>query len=570
LPEDGALKLVPIGFAMSGTFDSLLYADYNYRLMWEWWDRNAGDGPCLSVAPETEHAGGGGNERHCVEGGGRQFMFTGPGPSGPRTFPVDYMASTASAYDPLLGTYANVASHTPMSTAMDLVIQSDISSTDYSSGEQAILHLDSTTSLSSTFAAGTTASGDSTTLFRFRTYQSSTTWSPSDTDFASPRGLFLARLYVRANPDTTWEPLTGYYNSVGDEGNVLRYATFAGPGSCPGSRTYTIGVEVLSPNEYPANAPASDTSAQRTITVACGGGGGGGGVTAPTDVGATNVSYTTARVTWDNGTTASGTTTTVEVNSGGGWTTAASGISAGVDYVDISGLTPGTTYDVRVRHSLGGNHSSWAETTSGLFATSAVTAPTGLSVGNPTASTADASWTNTVSVTGTTTEVQTRPSGGTWTSHGPAGAGVTTLQLTGLTHSTEYEVRIRHSLGGVTSSWVTEEFETDEPDVAITSFGAVSCYRFYSASKWRITWDLAWTVSGSASGLQWEVLESTTSSTGDGTVIASNTTGTSMTTGVFLEINHPLTRYYFVRYTGVTGWFALDPASLVTTECVAF
>lgn len=100
----------------------------------------------------------------------------------------------------------------------------------------------------------------------------------------------------------------------------------------------------------------------------------------PTNLAASAVSFASATITWTNGTSTSGTTTTLQYRQNGvsGWTTASSTIGAGVASFGLSGLTPQKVHDVRVFHVRSGLNSDTLTRTS-LFTTTAVPPPPSIS-----------------------------------------------------------------------------------------------------------------------------------------------------------------------------------------------
>lgn len=109
-----------------------------------------------------------------------------------------------------------------------------------------------------------------------------------------------------------------------------------------------------------------------------------GPAAAPSALAATALTRTSATVTWTNGDTASETVTQVEFRVTGttDWTALPS-LTSGAASVGITGLTPATGYDVRVRHVRNNQVSAWTTSTP-LFTTLTLatnaSAPTGLAV----------------------------------------------------------------------------------------------------------------------------------------------------------------------------------------------
>jgi mannan endo-1,4-beta-mannosidase len=90
----------------------------------------------------------------------------------------------------------------------------------------------------------------------------------------------------------------------------------------------------------------------------------------PTSLSASAITATSATISWVNGATDAGTTTTLQYRTSGvsAWTTASSTIAAGVTSFNIPNLASLTTYDVRAWHVRSGL-SSTMTTRTGLFTT---------------------------------------------------------------------------------------------------------------------------------------------------------------------------------------------------------
>jgi hypothetical protein len=97
----------------------------------------------------------------------------------------------------------------------------------------------------------------------------------------------------------------------------------------------------------------------------------------PTSLSASAITATSATISWVNGATNAGTTTTLQYRQSGvsAWTTASSTIGAGVTSHNLTNLASLTTYDVRAWHVRSGL-SSTTTTRTGLFTTPAPTPPT--------------------------------------------------------------------------------------------------------------------------------------------------------------------------------------------------
>lgn len=584
-PEEVEVTLTRLGPGSVSNYNPDLAVSSAFPLMWEYWDIDAGDGPCSSTprASETSHATYVSAEQHCVRPG--SYTFTGPSASGSgsTTFDVDYLQhvfvsvitnNTPGAVNSstwIMRPDSDITSDetTYMSTGgyHDLVINRDIGSASYS--DTPALDIDATsTPHTGPFTNQSSPSGIATDWFRFSVDRSSSTWSTTDAAM-NGRGRALAKIWYRESGTSTWLKVTNYFDyRMGDESyGLLRLEQFAGPATCPASaRSYEIGLELMRPDEDPANAPTTT----RTISVAC-----PSGYAAPTLTGASSVGSTSATINWSNGTSLGGATTEIERNDGGGWISVASGLPIG-SYVSypLTGLTPSTTYSIRIRHDLGGIKTGWT-TASNHFTTTSVTitAPSSLSASSITGNSATLSWTNGTTSTGVTTRIEYGPTLSYGSTISGIGAGVTSQGLSGLSANTLYYARARHDSAGYSSSWTTSSFTTDdeEPPPEVTSFSRTSCDRYFSFSKWRITHDLGWTVSGSTSGYTWQIREAETNDSTAGSITYSGSLGLSKTIGEYLEYEGPLNHYFWIRYTGASNgaWFPLADNALEVTACEA-
>lgn len=564
-PETDQVSLVPADPVPN--FEATLAVNPAYPLMWEFWDTySALDGPCSTSprAQETSHApppGGTNREQHCVTRGTHQF--TGRKGAhlggGTRTFDVDYVGTVGSIKDSTSGSevksvvMAADSAQTPTTIAIDLPIHTDLGSTSYS--DSVVLHLDASLNPdSATFRHSTNISVDSSYTLRASAYRTTVEWHGAE------RGRYLARIHYRVGAGS-WVPLTNFF-MPDSEVLFLRKFKLPAPTGCPASPiTYTIGLEIMQPNQIPG-VPSADDSAQRTVTITCPAS--APSLIAPDSLGANSIGNTTATITWSNGSISSGVTTQLEIqDETAGWELVSNSIAAGVTNYNLSSLSAGTTYDVRVRHDSGGTSSSW-HTTNNLFTTT-VPAPSSIGNSDVTATSATVSWTNGLATSGTTTEVQYQPSGGSWII-GASGlaAGVTSTGLTGLTPSTSYSVQVRHNRSGISSNWTQVSALFTTSAAPSLTFSRATCDRYYSLSKWRIKHQLDW----SGANGSWQVREAATNDTTAGSVIASGSSGSSMWTGEYLELSAPLYSYFWVKI-GSLPWFPLAENAIETTACEA-
>ncbi|HNU88383.1 MAG TPA: fibronectin type III domain-containing protein, partial [Ferruginibacter sp.] len=144
-----------------------------------------------------------------------------------------------------------------------------------------------------------------------------------------------------------------------------------------------------------------------------------------------------------------------KLNSSGTWinaATATTGLSAA-----LSGLTANSLYDYRVRANCSGATGAYAQA---QFTTLAATcdAPTGLSAGSVTASSASVSW---VAVSGALSyDVDYKlNSSGTWTNAATATTNLS-VALSGLTSGSLYDYRVRTNCNGLSSAYSQAQFTT--------------------------------------------------------------------------------------------------------------
>ena len=161
---------------------------------------------------------------------------------------------------------------------------------------------------------------------------------------------------------------------------------------------------------------------------------------APTALTASNITETSAEVTWN------GTATGYEVRLAGGTAETVSTTSK-----TFTGLTAGTAYTVEVRAVCESGNSSWVSTT---FTTQSsqvdpCDAPTALTASNVTQTEATVSW------TGTASSYEVRLAGGTAET-----VTTTSKTFTNLTAGTAYTVEVRAVCESSQSAWVSTSFTT--------------------------------------------------------------------------------------------------------------
>ncbi len=163
-----------------------------------------------------------------------------------------------------------------------------------------------------------------------------------------------------ANATLTWSSNSSVITLSGS--GASRTAT---SGSTTGQATVTVGA-TTSLYEKAASFGNAGTGTKPVVTVYVEPPAG-----RPTLLSASNITSTSATVSWTNGDTSAGTTTIVQYRITGQspWITAHSGLAAGVSSYNLTGLRCATSYDVNVYHQKNGINSAWMTLT--LFTTSA-------------------------------------------------------------------------------------------------------------------------------------------------------------------------------------------------------
>ena len=161
---------------------------------------------------------------------------------------------------------------------------------------------------------------------------------------------------------------------------------------------------------------------------------------APTDLAASNITETSAEVTWN------GTASSYEVRLAGGTAETVTTTSK-----TFTGLTAGTAYTVEVRAVCESSNSSWVSTsfTTQSSQVEPCDAPTALTASNITETSAEVTW------NGTASSYEVRLAGGTAET-----VTTTSKTFTGLTAGTAYTVEVRAVCESSQSAWVSTSFTT--------------------------------------------------------------------------------------------------------------
>ncbi len=242
----------------------------------------------------------------------------------------------------------------------------------------------------------------------------------------------------------------------------------------------------------------------------------------PSSLGASNITQTSARLSWMSGGTS---TSNWDVEYGLSGFTLGSGtrISTTTPFYTVSGLTPGTDYDFYVRDSCGAAHvSSWAGpgTFTTLSATLPCPSPSSLGASNITQTSARLSWMSGGISISNNWDLEYGLSGFTLGSGTRISTTISFYTVSGLTPGQSYQFYVRDSCGvGHVSSWAG-------PDAFTTLSATLPCPSPSSLSATQITQNsarLLW-MSGGTSTSNWDLEYGLSGFTlGQGTQISTTT-----------------------------------------------
>ena len=213
-------------------------------------------------------------------------------------------------------------------------------------------------------------------------------------------------------------------------------------------------------------------------------------------------------------------------------------------------------------------------------------APSNVTVSGIGATSATVSWSNGDASSGVTTFIDYRTAAATaWTgATGTFGlpAEQSSFQLTGLSASTTYYVRMYHRRDGISSAFAAASgpFTTLAPPPPPPPLPPPSnvwvggCEQSYYGSKRYNTWTISWSPVPSSPTVYYELLEGGTNNTGSGSIVASGKANSGAgEVGPYLDTTSANYRYFWVRFTqsGVsTAWVPLDVNPLdVAGSCAA-
>lgn len=177
---------------------------------------------------------------------------------------------------------------------------------------------------------------------------------------------------------------------------------------------------------------------------------------APSGLAASSVTNSSATLSWSAATGAVSYDVDYKLTSSGTWTNAATATSS--TSVIISSLSTGVQYDYRVRANCSVGSTSY---TSAQFTTSCSPAPSGLSAGSITISSATLSWSAMSGANNYDVDYKASSSG-TWINIATATTS-TSVGLSGLGYSTSYDYRVRANCAVGATSYSSAQFTTGIP-----------------------------------------------------------------------------------------------------------
>ena len=358
---------------------------------------------------------------------------------------------------------------------------------------------------------------------------SSSTWSSNVLVFATSYTLsglssgvsYDIRLQSKcAASNSNWQQLTFTTNSNCSSPSGLNVSNLTSSGATlkwlkvTGATNYTFEYKESTSSTWTGTTTTTDTSVNLSSLNAgknhdwrvrsnCSGGSsafsqGSLGTPCPQPTNASNssVSSTTATIAWTAASGAVNYTVEYKLNSSSSWTNSYTTTSS---FIVLSGLSPGNTYDWRVKTNCSSYGSAYLQSS---FTTNCA-APTNLQYANPSANGVTIYWDKVPGAVNYTTEYKASTSS-TWT-----GTNLTAdsfYSITGLTGGTAYDWRVRTNCNSGNSSYTSSSFSTncDAPtslsasnigyDTAIISWSAVNGasnyiieYRITGASTWKGT-----------------------------------------------------------------------------------
>jgi hypothetical protein len=267
------------------------------------------------------------------------------------------------------------------------------------------------------------------------------TWSVANTT-AAPVSCANVKISISTDGGTTFSTLVASTPNDGSEVVTI-----------PNTPTTTARVKI----EAVGNIFFDISNTSFTITS-------GSSCTSPAGLTASAITTTSATIAWTAVSGAVSYDVDYKASASATWINAATGTTA--TSVGLTGLTPGTTYDYRVRTNCASSSSTYSMAQ--FTTTSIVTcsAPTGLTSSAVTTTGATVSWT---AVSGAVSyDVDYKPaSSATWI-NAVTGTASTSVTISGLTPATLYDWRVRANCSSGSSTYATAQFTTVSTTCAST------------------------------------------------------------------------------------------------------
>jgi Metallo-peptidase family M12B Reprolysin-like/Secretion system C-terminal sorting domain/Bacterial pre-peptidase C-terminal domain/Fibronectin type III domain len=192
----------------------------------------------------------------------------------------------------------------------------------------------------------------------------------------------------------------------------------------------------------------------------------GNGCGAPIGLSSSALTTTGATISWTAVSGANSYDVDYKLSTDAGWTNAATATTA--VSANLSGLTPGTLYDWRVRANCTAGSSAYTQAQFTTISDVVCNAPAGLTSTAITTSGATVSWTAVSGANNYSVDYKLNSSA-TWTS-AAAATTATTVNLTGLTAGSLYDWRVRTNCTGGSSAYTQAQFTTTAAPGCATAF----------------------------------------------------------------------------------------------------
>ncbi len=365
------------------------------------------------------------------------------------------------------------------------------------------------------------------------------TWSVANTT-AAPVSCANVMISISTNGGTTFSTLVASTPNDGSQAVTIPNTP---------STTARIKVEAVGNIFF----DISNTNFTITAGSSCG---------TPDFLSSTAITTSSATVLWATVAGATSYDVDYKLNSSGTWINGATGTTS--TSVNLSGLTPGSLYDWRVRANCASGSSSYAQSQFTTIPVAGCDTPTGLSSSGVTASAATVSWTAVSGAVSYDVDYKTNASG-TWI-NAATGTTSTSVNLGGLSASTLYDWRVRTNCSSSSSAYTQAQFTTAaapgcgtafEPNESIAAAAPISTGVANSAAittstdndYFRIvttgTTNNVFTLAGPA-GVDFDM----TIYNSGGTSIGSGTSGSANET---VTLNNQAAGTYYIRIFGYNG-----------------